>query len=77
MLDILLSHTTTKIRVQQDPSRMRPSDVQLLWANVDKFKRATGWDPTIPFEQTMADLLEYWRERVRVQARQPATLHSA
>jgi nucleoside-diphosphate-sugar epimerase len=44
---------------------MRPSDVRLLWANVDKFKSATGWQPTIPFETTMADLLEYWRDRVR------------
>ena len=66
MLDILLSHTGVPISVEQDPSRMRPSDVRLLWANVDKFKAATGWEPTIPFEQTMADLLEYWRDRIRV-----------
>jgi GDP-4-dehydro-6-deoxy-D-mannose reductase len=65
MLETLLSHTTAQITVEQDPSRMRPSDVRLLWANVDKFKAATGWEPTIPFEKTMADLLEYWRERVR------------
>jgi GDP-4-dehydro-6-deoxy-D-mannose reductase len=65
MLDILLSHTSARITVEQDPSRMRPSDVRLLWANVDKFKAATGWEPTIPFEQTMADLLEYWRARIR------------
>ena len=50
---------------------MRPSDVQLLWANVDKFKTATGWEPTIPFDQTMADLLGYWRERVRILGLQP------
>jgi nucleoside-diphosphate-sugar epimerase len=49
---------------------MRPSDVRLLWANVDKFKKATGWEPTIPFKQTMADLLDYWRERVRMLGRQ-------
>src|SRR3954447_22070914 len=71
MLDILLSHTTADIKVQPDPARMRPSDVQLLWANVDKFKSATGWEPTIPFEKTMADLLGYWRERVRILGLQP------
>jgi GDP-4-dehydro-6-deoxy-D-mannose reductase len=65
MLDILLSHTSARISVEQDPARMRPSDVRLLWANVDKFKRATGWEATIPFEKTMADLLEYWRDRIR------------
>ncbi len=66
MLDILLSHSNVQIAREQDPSRMRPSDVRLLWANVDKFKKATGWEPMIPFETTMADLLGYWRERVRV-----------
>ncbi|HEY0582556.1 MAG TPA: GDP-mannose 4,6-dehydratase, partial [Chloroflexota bacterium] len=71
MLDILLSHSTVNIAKQQDPSRMRPSDVRLLWANVDKFQKATGWQPMIPFEQTMADLLGYWRERVRVLGMQP------
>jgi GDP-4-dehydro-6-deoxy-D-mannose reductase len=70
MLDILLSHTTADIKVEADQARMRPSDVRLLWANVDKFKSATGWEPTIPFDQTMADLLGYWRERVRILGRQ-------
>ena len=66
MLDVLLSHSSVDIAKEQDPSRMRPSDVRLLWANVDKFKKATAWEPVIPFDQTMADLLNYWRERVRV-----------
>jgi GDP-4-dehydro-6-deoxy-D-mannose reductase len=71
MLDILLSHTSVDISKEQDASRMRPSDVRLLWANVDKFRKATAWEPTIPFDQTMADLLGYWRERVRLLGRQP------
>jgi GDP-4-dehydro-6-deoxy-D-mannose reductase len=70
MLDVLLSHSSVDIGKEQDPSRMRPSDVRLLWANVDKFKKATGWEPMIPFDQTMVDLLDYWRERIRVLGRQ-------
>lgn len=73
MLDVLLRHTSASIEVEQDQSRMRPSDVRLLWANVDKFKAATDWEPVIPFDQTMADLLDYWRERVRVLGLQPVT----
>ncbi len=65
MLDTLLSHARADIRVEQDPARLRPSDVTLLWADVTKFKQATGWEPTIPFQKTMEDLLEYWRDRVR------------
>src|SRR5438876_1475076 len=69
MLDILLTHARTKIRTQEDPARLRPSDVPILWADTAKFHRATGWEPVIPFEQTLADLLDYWRERVRREQR--------
>jgi len=65
MLNILLSYSTVKIRTQEDPARLRPSDVPILWADASKFHRATGWEPRIPFEQTLRDLLDYWRDRVR------------
>lgn len=64
MLNVLLSLSTVKVDVQQDPGRMRPSDVKILWADASKFMNQTGWAPTIPFEKTMQDLLDYWRERV-------------
>jgi len=64
MLDLLLSMSSVSIEVQTDPTRMRPSDVRILWSNSDKFKAQTGWEPKIPFEQTLRDLLDYWRERV-------------
>lgn len=70
MLNIQLAHARVPITIERDPSRMRPSDVALLWANVDKFRSRTGWEPTIPFEQTMADLLAYWRERVGALSRE-------
>ncbi|MFA5054970.1 MAG: GDP-mannose 4,6-dehydratase [Dehalococcoidia bacterium] len=64
MLDLLLSMTKKKIKVKQDPDRIRPSDVELLQGDYSKFKKQTGWKPKIPFEKTMEDLLNYWRERV-------------
>jgi len=64
MLDMLLSFTPVAIEVRQDPARLRPSDVPVLWADDSKFRAQTGWEPHIPFEQTMRDLLDYWRERV-------------
>jgi GDPmannose 4,6-dehydratase len=66
MLQTLISMSTTQgIRVETDPERLRPIDADLQVPNTAKFKAVTGWEPIIPFEQTMADLLEYWRERVR------------
>lgn len=65
MLQILLSHSSHKgIQVVQDPKLLRPSDVTLQIPCCDKFKNKTGWEPEIPFEKTMSDLLLYWREIV-------------
>ncbi len=64
MLEILLSFAKVKIEVRQDPSRLRPSDVKLLLSDSSRFREQTGWAPTIPFEQTLRDLLDYWRARV-------------
>ncbi len=61
MLDMLLSKSKVKIEVKQDPTRMRPSDVEILLGDCTKFKEKTGWKPTIPFDQTLEDTLNYWR----------------
>lgn len=63
MLDMLLGMSKAKIKVEQDPARMRPSDVPVLLGDASKFRERTGWTPEIPFERTIADLLAYWRER--------------
>ncbi|MDE2410466.1 MAG: GDP-mannose 4,6-dehydratase [Sphingomonadales bacterium] len=68
MLDTLLSYSTVKdIRVETDPERLRPIDADLQVPDTSKFESHTGWKPEIPFEKTMGDLLEYWRERVKSQ----------
>ena len=64
MLDILLSMTDKKIKVKVDKNLLRPSDVTLQIPNIDKFAKKTGWKPEIPFEKTLRDLLDYWRENV-------------
>jgi GDP-4-dehydro-6-deoxy-D-mannose reductase len=65
MLDLLLSFSSRRIDQRVDPQRLRPSDVKLLWGDSTKFRAATGWAPKIPFSQTLEDLLDYWRQRVR------------
>jgi GDPmannose 4,6-dehydratase len=67
MLNTLISMSTAKnIKVETDLERLRPIDADLQVPNTEKFRKVTGWKPEIPFEQTMHDLLEYWRSRVRV-----------
>ena len=64
MLNLLLSFSKVKVTKKEDPSRMRPSDVPVLIGDNSKFVQKTGWRAEIPFEKTMEDLLNYWRERV-------------
>ena len=66
MLNYLISQSTVKnIKVETDPERLRPIDADLQVPDTAKFKNHTGWEPTIPFEETMTDLLNYWREKVQ------------
>jgi len=65
MLDLVLSYSTVKVNVEVDPDRLRPSDVEILIGDSSKFRADTGWEPRIPFEQTVRDLLDYWRERLK------------
>jgi GDP-4-dehydro-6-deoxy-D-mannose reductase len=63
ILDILLDLSAVKnIEIKQDQARMRPSDVPVILGDNSKFNMQTGWKPKIPFEKTMEDLLNYWRE---------------
>jgi GDP-4-dehydro-6-deoxy-D-mannose reductase len=62
MLDRLIAMSTVRVRVETDPARMRPSDVEVLLGDSSKFRAATGWAPRIPLEKTLADSLDYWRE---------------
>jgi len=53
------------ISVQVDPTRLRPSKIPILEGDYARLHTATGWQPQIPFEQTLRDLLEDCRQRVK------------
>ncbi len=64
ILDFFLENATVQgIAVQEDPARLRPADVPNLVGSAAKVHAATGWRPTISFEQMLRDVLDYWRER--------------
>src|SRR5262245_16437842 len=70
VLDFLLDRSKVKgIEVKVEPGRLRPSDVMILEGDPSKIEKATGWRVAIPFERTLEELLDYWRERVRPAAR--------
>jgi GDP-4-dehydro-6-deoxy-D-mannose reductase len=63
MLDGLLALAKVGITVETDPALVRPVDVPELVGSPAKLQAATGWTPRIPLEQTLADVLAYWRAR--------------
>lgn len=65
ILDTLMGMSDTKMTVEQDPERMRPIDADLQVPDCNKFKKHTGWEPIISFEQTIQDLLNYWRLQIK------------
>ena len=65
VLDLLLEMSSRKgIEVMPDPDRLRPSDVPIQVGDFSKIKQQTGWEPSIPFDKTLRDLLDYWRTQV-------------
>ena len=64
LLDRLIELAAVEVSIEQDPERMRPSDVEILLGDSSKFRADTGWEPQIPFEQTLKDTFEYWRRRI-------------
>ncbi|HQE91316.1 MAG TPA: GDP-mannose 4,6-dehydratase [Anaerolineae bacterium] len=62
LVDYLITLATVPIRVEIDPQRYRPADVPVIYGSAAKLQRDTGWKPEIPFEQTIQDVLDEWRQ---------------
>lgn len=64
LLDILLSLARVRVNVAVDRARLRPSDNPLVLGSPARIIQETGWRPAIPIEQTLSDLLAFWRAAV-------------
>lgn len=64
VLNRLLSMSKVHVDIDIDPERMRPSDVQILQGDCSQFKNATGWERQYELDDTLYDLLDYWRNKL-------------
>lgn len=62
LLDGLLAHSTCNVTVETDPAKLRPTDTPRQQGDASKLSQATGWQPQIPFHQTLKDILDYERQ---------------
>jgi GDP-4-dehydro-6-deoxy-D-mannose reductase len=64
LVELMVSKARVPIAIEQDPARFRPNDTPLVLGDNTRITAHTGWSPQIPIEQTVEDLLGYWRERI-------------
>jgi GDP-4-dehydro-6-deoxy-D-mannose reductase len=74
LLDTLVRQSSAEITVVQDPARMRSVNVPRIVADCSKIRARTGWQPEIPFEQSLQDVLDFWRAQMRSGAPDPTPL---
>jgi len=66
LLDVLLSLSKARVQVKVDPELLRPLDTPVSFCDFSRLRQATGWEPTIPFERSLEDILNYWRRRANL-----------
>jgi GDP-4-dehydro-6-deoxy-D-mannose reductase len=64
VLESLRRKCRVKVDVETDPQKLRPREISRLFGSIAKIEAATRWCPEISLEQTLADLLDYWRTQV-------------
>ena len=70
LLETLIDLAGVDPHIEPDPQRYRPADRRI--GDASRLRRTTGWEPKIPLRDTLAGLLDDWRDRVRSEASRPA-----
>ena len=64
VLEVVLAHSTrSDIVTRVDPALLRPTDEKIIWGDCSRLRAETGWRQSISLEQTVSDMLTYWRAR--------------
>lgn len=61
LLDRLVALSRVPIRVDTKAEPGRKADTSMTRADVGKLRAATGWEPRVSLDQSLADVLDYWR----------------
>lgn len=64
LVEVMKAKALVPIAIEQDPARFRPNDTPLVLGDHSRLTADTGWSPQIPLEQTVDDLLAYWRQQI-------------
>ncbi|RYF93043.1 MAG: hypothetical protein EOO02_24535, partial [Chitinophagaceae bacterium] len=66
LIELFSRLTGRRIKTVIDPNNFRPTENKIIVGSYDKLKKETGWEPRIPIETCLSDLIVYWEKRVSV-----------
>jgi GDP-4-dehydro-6-deoxy-D-mannose reductase len=64
LLESLIRQAQVRIEVRTDPARLRPNDNPVVLGSPQRLQQDTGWTPAIGIDETLRDLLAYWRRHL-------------
>jgi GDP-4-dehydro-6-deoxy-D-mannose reductase len=64
IVELLVSLARCPVEVEQRAERMRPAEIPCMKGDASRLREATGWQPQISLEQTLADTLAAARKQV-------------
>lgn len=74
VLHLVLSKSHVAVTIEEDPTRLRPSDEPILLGDNSKLRADTGWSPQIALSESIDRILAYWRARLAEEARSHASI---
>jgi GDP-4-dehydro-6-deoxy-D-mannose reductase len=73
LVEGLVRRAQVRIEIDVDPTLYRPHDAPLVLGDATRLRRDTGWEPRVPLDRTLDDLLAYWRRAVEAEPRPTAS----
>ncbi len=64
LIEMIRGHIRVPLNLEQDPSLMRTCDERVIAGETAKFQQQTGWRPEISLPQTVAQMIDWWRDRL-------------
>ena len=61
MIESYLGH---KLDCEVDKKLLRPTDEKIIVGDITKLREATGWKQKVPMQQTVEDMMDYWRKKL-------------
>ena len=65
ILNLMFEITGIEAEIKIDEAKLRPNEQKRIYGSGNKLKDYTGWRPKIPLKQSIEDILNYWREKLR------------